>query len=293
MFALHKEKSYRELMSELDKSTLSVYLKEINQVPLLTREEETELGRAAKNGSREAKERLVKANLRFVVNVAKQYQNRGMSLSDLISEGNIGLMSAAERFDVDRGFHFISYGVWWIRQAIMKALGEKSRMIRLPLNRANELMKIEKAQKKIEDEKNSEADIDELSEYLSMDRERIMDLLNASRDPASLDSPLSSDEDASTISDLMEDEQSESPEQMAINQDLQGSIVRVLNTLSEKEASVLRYRFGLEGERPHSLKEIGDKYNLTKERIRQIEKQALIKLRHPSRSSLLQSFVSE
>lgn len=290
---MHKEKSYRELMSELDKSTLSVYLKEINQVPLLTREEETELGRAAKNGSREAKERLVKANLRFVVNVAKQYQNRGMSLSDLISEGNIGLMSAAERFDVDRGFHFISYGVWWIRQAIMKALGEKSRMIRLPLNRANELMKIEKAQKKIEDEKNSEADIDELSEYLSMDRERIMDLLNASRDPASLDSPLSSDEDASTISDLMEDEQSESPEQMAINQDLQGSIVRVLNTLSEKEASVLRYRFGLEGERPHSLKEIGDKYNLTKERIRQIEKQALIKLRHPSRSSLLQSFVSE
>lgn len=287
------DKKYSDLGSGLDVSSLSVYLREINKIPLLKREEEVELAKRARDGVQEAKDRLIKANLRFVVNVAKKYQNQGLTLSDLISEGNLGLITAVDKFDVDKGYHFISYAVWWIKQSILKAICEKSRMIRLPLNRANELLQIEKVKREIGSNKDGEADIDEIADFLDMDKSRINDLINASREFVSLETPLSSDKDANTISDLMEDTKGADPEEILINMTLQDSIEDVLKTLTEKESNVIKYRFGLKGERPHSLKEIGDKYNLTKERIRQIEKKAISRLRHPSRSQKLKSYVKD
>lgn len=290
---LSVDKKYSQLGTSLDVSSLSVYLREINKIPLLTRDEEVELARRAKKGDKEAKDKLIQANLRFVVNVAKKYQNQGLTLSDLISEGNLGLITAVDKFDVDKGYHFISYAVWWIKQSILKAICEKSRMIRLPLNRANELLQIEKVKREIGSNKDGEADIEEIADFLDMDKSRINDLINASKEFVSLETPLSSDKDANTISDLMEDTKGADPEEVLINNTLQESIEDVLSTLTEKESSVIRYRFGLNGERPHSLKEIGDKYNLTKERIRQIEKKAISRLRHPSRSQKLKSYVKD
>lgn len=287
------DKRYAELGTSLDVSSLSVYLREINKIPLLTRDEEVALARQARDGSQDAKDKLIQANLRFVVNVAKKYQNQGLTLSDLISEGNLGLITAVDKFDVDKGYHFISYAVWWIKQSILKAICEKSRMIRLPLNRANELLQIEKVKREIGSNKDGEADIEEIADFLDMDKSRITDLINASREFVSLETPLSSDKDANTISDLMEDTKGADPEEVLINRTLQESIEDVLSTLTEKESNVIKYRFGLNGERPHSLKEIGDKYNLTKERIRQIEKKAISRLRHPSRSQKLKSYVRD
>ena len=286
-------KKYFDFMSRLDKGSLSIYLYEINEIPLLTREEEVRFAREAKEGSKEAKDKLIEANLRFVVNVAKHYQNKGLSLSDLISEGNLGLITAVDKFDVDKGYHFISYAVWWIRQSILKAIYEKTRMIRLPLNRANELVQIEKAKKEIEKYKEGEAGIEEIAAYLNIDKSRVTELINASKDIVLLETPLSSDKDANTISDLIKDSKGENPERVIVNRKLEESIAEVLSTLSEKESNVIKYRFGLEGERPYSLKEIGDKYNLTKERIRQIEKKAISRLRHPTRRRKLESYVKE
>lgn len=287
------DKKYFDLMSRLDTGSLSLYLREIKEIPLLTREEEVQVAIGAKGGSKEAKDKLIVANLRFVVNVAKHYQNNSLSLSDLISEGNLGLITAVDKFDVDKGYHFISYAVWWIRQSILKAIYEKTRMIRLPLNRANELVQIEKAKKDIEKYKESEAGIEEIADYLDIDKSRVTELINASKDIVSLETPLSSENDANTISDLIKDSKGENPERVIINRKLEESIEEVLSTLSEKESKVIKYRFGLEGERPHSLKEIGDKYNLTKERIRQIEKKAISRLRHPTRRRRLESYVKE
>ncbi len=287
------DKKYADLGTGLDVSSLSVYLREINKIPLLTRKEEVDLARTAAKGAQFAKEKLIKANLRFVVNVAKKYQNQGLTLSDLISEGNLGLITAVDKFDVEKGYHFISYAVWWIKQSILKAICEKSRMIRLPLNRANELLQIEKVKREIGSNKDGEADIEEIADFLDMDKSRINDLINASKEFVSLETPLSSDKDANTISDLMEDTKGANPEGVLINNTLQDSIESVLSTLTEKESNVIRYRFGLNGERPHSLKEIGDKYNLTKERIRQIEKKAISRLRHPTRSQKLQSYIRD
>lgn len=290
---LSVDKKYFDLMSRLDTGSLSVYLREIKEIPLLTREEEVQVAIGAKGGSKEAKDKLIVANLRFVVNVAKHYHNNSLSLSDLISEGNLGLITAVDKFDVDKGYHFISYAVWWIRQSILKAIYEKTRMIRLPLNRANELVQIEKAKKDIEKYKESEAGIEEIADYLDIDKSRVTELINASKDIVSLETPLSSENDANTISDLIKDSKGENPERVIINRKLEESIEEVLSTLSEKESKVIKYRFGLEGERPRSLKEIGDKYNLTKERIRQIEKKAISRLRHPTRRRRLESYVKE
>ena len=287
------DKKYADLGAGLDVSSLSVYLREINKIPLLTRKEEVDLARKAALGTKYAKEKLIKANLRFVVNVAKKYQNQGLTLSDLISEGNLGLITAVDKFDVEKGYHFISYAVWWIKQSILKAICEKSRMIRLPLNRANELLQIEKVKREIGSNKDGEADIEEIADFLDMDKSRINDLINASKEFVSLETPLSSDKDANTISDLMEDTKGADPEKVLVNSTLQESIESVLLTLTEKESNVIKYRFGLNGERPHSLKEIGDKYNLTKERIRQIEKKAISRLRHPTRSQKLQSYMRD
>jgi RNA polymerase primary sigma factor len=271
---------------------IAMYLKEINRIPLLSREEEDSVAREAANGDLVARDRLVNANLRFVVNVAKKYQGQGLPLSDLISEGNIGLLNAIERYDVDKGYHFISYAVWWIRQAILKAICEKSRMIRLPLNRANELVQIEKARKLVRADHNSDSEITEVARLLDMDEDQVSELLNISRDLVSLENPVYTDKNSSSLGDYIEDESYTTPDEHAVKATLQDDIEMVLSTLNKKEADIIRFRFGLGNSIPMSLKEIGDRFNLTKERIRQIEKKALKRLQHPSRQRLLACYVA-
>ncbi|AHC14349.1 sigma-70 family RNA polymerase sigma factor [Salinispira pacifica] len=275
-----------------DENILTMYLKEINKIPLLSREEEVDLATRARDGEQAAKDKLVQANLRFVVNVAKKYQNQGLPLTDLISEGNIGLLNAIERFDVDKGFHFISYAVWWIRQAILKAICEKSRMIRLPLNRANELVQIEKARKGISGRVGETEEIREIARTLNMDEEHVTDLVNISREHVSLETPVYKEKDSSMLSDFVEDNVNALPEDLVLHDSLKNDINNILTTLTEKEAEIIQFRFGLNGYAPMSLKEIGDRYNLTKERIRQIEKKAIKRLQHPTRSRYLSSYVA-
>lgn len=275
-----------------DENVLSIYLKEINKIPLLTRDEETHYARLAEQGNQAAKDKLVQANLRFVVNVAKKYQNQGLPLSDLISEGNIGLMNAIDRFDVDKGYHFISYAVWWIRQAILKAICEKSRMIRLPLNRANELVQIEKVRKDIQGSRGEVAEIKKIAQTLNMDQDHVADLINISRELISLETPVYAEKDSSILGDFVEDEGYTAPDTQMIEKALKADINETLGTLTDKESEIVQYRFGLNGRSPLSLKEIGDRYHLTKERIRQIEKKALKRLQHPNRRGKLQSYIA-
>ncbi len=273
-------------------NVLSMYLAEINEIPLLTRAEEDTCARAAAKGDKRAKEKLIKANLRFVVNVAKKYQNQGLPLMDLISEGNIGLMNAIEKYDVNRGYHFISYAVWWIRQAILKAICEKSRMIRLPLNRANELVQIEKARKELQSMKGGEPETEDIARFLDMDAQHVESLVNISRDLVSLDTPVFAEKDSTLLGEFVEDSDYKSPDDVVIERSLQREINEVLRSLSDKESEIIQYRFGLNGRIPMSLKEVGDKFKLTKERIRQIEKKAIKRLQHPSRSQYLEAYVS-
>jgi RNA polymerase primary sigma factor len=274
-------------------SVLELYLKDINKVPLLTREEETSLAIEAAKGNKAAKNKIVNANLRFVVNIAKKYQNHGLDLTDLISEGNIGLLVAIDKFDVTKGYHFISYAVWWIRQSILKAICEKSRSIRLPLNRANELVRIEHARKSIVGNKTIEQELTEVAEMLNMDKDHVREMINISREMISLDAELSTPEnDKTSVGDFIEDTQSEKPEDKVVNDSLKEEINNVLHTLKPNEENVLRLRFGLNGEKPMSLKEVGDVCNLTKERIRQIEKHAILRMQHVTRARRLESYVS-
>jgi RNA polymerase primary sigma factor len=278
----------KELLGE---NILSYYLKEINKVPLLTREEEGRYARLALQGDKGAREKLLQANLRFVVNVAKKYQNQGLPLTDLISEGNIGLINAIERFDVDKGYHFISYAVWWIRQAILKAICEKSRLIRLPLNRANEVVQIEKARKHVRQTMSEEFEIREIAKVLNMKASHVSNLVNISRDIVSLDTPVYAEKDSSILGDFIEDQRYELPEDVVVSEAMKKDVNDLLATLSRKESEILQYRFGLNGKSPLSLKEIGDRYNLTKERIRQIEKKAVKRLQHPSRSKMVAAYI--
>ena len=280
-------------MMNSDDNILSMYLKEINKIPLLTREEEIELATKAAQGDKAAKDKIVQANLRFVVNVAKKYQNHGLDLVDLISEGNIGLMTAIERFDVSKGYHFISYAVWWIRQAILKAICEKSRMIRLPLNRANELVQIEQARKSITADKSEEEEMTQVAEMLGMSGQLVRDLINISRDMVSLVAPMGNGDDSSvSLGDNTVDTRYQSPEDEAMESVMQDELENALATLSVKEAQILRYRFGLSGNKSMSLKEVGDKFNLTKERIRQIEKKAIRRLQTSDYVERLEAFVA-
>lgn len=279
------------MLNEL--SVLELYLKDINKVPLLTREEETSLAIEAAKGNKAAKNKIVNANLRFVVNIAKKYQNHGLDLTDLISEGNIGLLVAIDKFDVTKGYHFISYAVWWIRQSILKAICEKSRSIRLPLNRANELVRIEHARKSIVGNKTIEQELTEVAEMLNMDKDHVREMINISREMISLDAELNTPEnDKTSVGDFIEDTQSEKPEDKVVNDSLKEEINNVLHTLKPNEENVLRLRFGLNGEKPMSLKDVGDVCNLTKERIRQIEKHAILRMQHVTRARRLESYVS-
>ena len=276
-----------------DENVLSLYLKDINKIPLLSREEEIELANRAKTGDKLAKDKIARANLRFVVNIAKKYQNHGLDLVDLISEGNIGLMTAIDRFDIDKGFHFISYAVWWIRQAILKAICEKSRAIRLPLNRSNELVSIERASKVVTGDKTEEQKITEIAQMLGMQSRHVREMLAISREMISLDTQVhNSKDDSAVFGDFIEDDRYEDPDAAVIRESMHKDINNVLGTLKPSEAKVLRLRYGLSGAKPMSLKEVGNICNLTKERIRQIEKSAIIRMQHPARLNRLAAYVA-
>ena len=276
-----------------DENVLAIYLKDINKIPLLSREEEIELAKKAQSGDKLAKDKIVRANLRFVVNVAKKYQNRGLDLVDLISEGNIGLLTAIERFDVSKGFHFISYAVWWIRQSILKAVCEKSRAIRLPLNRSNELVRIEHASKSISGNKTEEQSIKEIAEMLGMESSHVREMIAISREMISLDATVAnSKNDSVAYGDLLEENRYDSPDDKVIKESMHNDINSVLSTLKPNEAKVLKLRYGLGGAKPMSLKEVGDVCNLTKERIRQIEKNAIVRMQHPTRMNRLAAYVA-
>ena len=276
-----------------DDEVLALYLKDINRIPLLTREEEISLSQKAKNGDKAAKDKIVTANLRFVVNIAKKYQNHGLDLTDLISEGNIGILTAIEKFEPAKGYHFISYAVWWIRQSILKAICEKSRTIRLPLNRANELVQIEHARKIVHGKKSETQEFEEIAQMLNMTPAHVRDMINISREMISLDAEINnSDSDHTSIADFQEDTINKRPEEIAIEQSMAEEIDNVLETLRPNEANVIKMRYGLNGTKPMSLKEVGDACQLTKERIRQIEKHAIVRLQHPTRARRLSSFVA-
>ena len=276
-----------------DDEILSMYLKEINRIPLLDHEEETELAVRAKNGDKAAKDKIVKANLRFVVNVAKKYQNRGLELGDLISEGNIGLLTAIEKFDASKGYHFISYAVWWIRQAVTKAICEKGRSIRLPMNRVNELIQIEKAKKSVHGKKTEEQEIEAVAKMLGMEKAHVREMLEISREMVSLDAQIDGSEgEAGTVGDFVKDEKYSNVDQNVMTESLQKDIDKVLGTLKPTEEKVIRLRYGLGGEEPMSLAQVGEHCNLTKERIRQIEKNAIVRMQHPVRARKLESYVA-
>lgn len=276
-----------------EENVLAMYLKDINKIPMISHEEEIELAKKAQAGDAVAKNKLVDSNLRFVVNVAKKYQNHGLDLTDLISEGNIGLLTAVEKFDVSKGYHFISYAVWWIRQSILKAICEKSRAIRLPLNRANELVQIEHAKKVIGSKKSEQQEFEEIAAMLNMDAGHVRDMVNISRDIVSLDAEINDGGDGHTkLADFYEDESYERPEEKAITEAMHDDINKVVDTLRPNEAKVIRMRYGLNGLKPMSLKEVGQECDLTKERIRQIEKHAIVRLQHPTRARKLEAYVA-
>jgi len=289
---LKEKKPSKKKKSNSEANVLSMYLREISRIPLLTREEEIEIARAASKGDVNARSRLINGNLRFVVNVAKKFQGQGLSLDDLISEGNIGLINAVERFDVERGFHFISYAVWWIRQSILKALCEKSRLIRLPANRVNELLQINRVRKVLSEQTGNEAEIRDIASALNMDAGQVDDIIAVSREMVSLEKPVGVRKGAVKLGDFVEDNRYAFPEQEAIQKSLENDIEKVLETLDSKEAEIIRLRFGLGKQSSMSLKELGDSFNLTKERIRQIEEKALMRLKHPSRSEKLKAYVA-
>ncbi len=276
-----------------DDEVLAMYLNEIAKIPLLSREEENELALRAKNGDRQAKNKIVNANLRFVVNVAKKYQNHGMELTDLISEGNIGLMTAIDKFDITKGYHFISYAVWWIRQSILKAISEKGRAIRMPLNRVNEIVQIEKARKSLSGRKTEEQEFIEVAKMLKMDVSHVREMININREMLSLDANIDSNDDSSdSLGNLIEDNRYGNPVEKALNTAMKDDLNRAIDTLKPNEAKVIRFRYGLNNGKSMSLKEVGEKLNLTKERIRQIEKTALVRLQHPVRANRLSVYVA-
>lgn len=275
-----------------DTLSLDKYLHEIGKIELLSPEIEVELAKRVKLGDRQAFESLIKANLRFVVSVSKQYQNQGLSLSDLINEGNLGLIKAAERFDETRGFKFISYAVWWIRQSILQALAENARIVRLPLNKIGSITKINRAFSQLEQEYQREPTPEELSSLLELKPELIENSLNMSVLHVSMDAPLHDDDD-NNLYDVMLNNDSPSADNELLRNSLRNEIERSLSTLSEREADILRYFFGLSEYPPLTLEEIGEKLDLTRERVRQIKEKAIKKLKNKYRNQLLKSYLGQ
>ena len=274
-----------------ESQSLDKYLQEIGKVELLTPDDEVELARRIREGDQIALEKLTKANLRFVVSVAKQYQNQGLSLGDLINEGNLGLIKAAKRFDETRGFKFISYAVWWIRQSILQALAEQSRIVRLPLNRVGALNKIGKAFSKLEQEFEREPSPQEISEILDgMSENEVQDTLKISGRHISMDAPLVQGEE-NRLLDVLENEEEPDPDSGLINESLSKEVERALSTLTQREAEVIRLYFGIGVEHSLTLEEIGEKFDLTRERVRQIKEKAIRRLRHTSRSKGLKAYL--
>ena len=273
-----------------ESQSLDKYLQEIGKVDLLSPEDEIQLAIKIRKGDRSAFEQLTKANLRFVVSVAKQYQNQGLSLGDLINEGNLGLIKAASRFDETRGFKFISYAVWWIRQSILQALAEQSRIVRLPLNRVGTLNKIGKAYSNLEQEYEREPNSFELAKELQIDANEVTEALKISGRHISMDAPLTQG-DENRLLDVVENEEYPAPDHMLMSESLKTEINRILSTLSDREAEVIKFYFGLNKEHSLTLEEIGERFNLTRERVRQIKEKAIRRLRHASRSKNLKSYL--
>jgi len=272
-----------------ESASLDKYLQEIGREELISVEEEVELAQRIRRGEQEALEKLTRANLRFVVSVAKQYQNQGLSLPDLINEGNLGLIKAAEKFDETRGFKFISYAVWWIRQSILQALAEQSRIVRLPLNQVGSLNKINRALSKFEQENERVPSPDELSEILDIPRDKIADTLRVSGRHVSVDAPFVDGEDNNLL-DVLVNSDSPNADRGLVNESLNKEIERALSTLTERERDIVKYFFGI-GTQEMTLEEIGEYFGLTRERVRQIKEKAIRRLRHSARSKLLKSYL--
>lgn len=273
-----------------ESQSLDKYLQEIGRVKLLTPDEEVELAKKIKSGDHTAFEKLVKANLRFVVSVAKQYQNQGISLGDLINEGNLGLIKAASKFDETRGFKFISYAVWWIRQSILQALAEQSRIVRLPLNRVGTLSKIGKAYSNLEQIFEREPSVNEIAEELDMEISDISETLKVSSHSVSMEAPIKQG-DENRLIDVLFDDQQTSPDERLMSDSLKSEISRILSTLNEREADVVKLYFGLYEDHAYTLEEIGEKFHLTRERVRQIKEKAIRRLRMASRSKYLRMYL--
>ena len=279
-----KQVTNRETLS-LDK-----YLHEIGKVDLVSAEDEVELAKKIRKGDREALEALIKANLRFVVSVAKQYQNQGLSLPDLINEGNLGLIKAAQRYDETRGFKFISYGVWWIRQSILQALAEQARIVRLPLNKIGSITRINKTFNRLEQEYQREPTSEEVAFMLETSPDVVESALKVSTHHISMDAPIH-DEEGSNMYEVLLNEDSPSPDKGLMKVSLCKEIERTLSTLGEREADVIRYYFGLNGQRQHTLEEIGEEFGLTRERVRQIKEKTIKKMRNNHRNKLLRAYL--
>lgn len=274
-----------------DSYSIDKYLNEISKLPLLKEDEEVELARRIRKGDREALDKLTKSNLRFVVSVAKQYQNQGLSLNDLINEGNIGLIRAATKFDETKGFKFISYAVWWIRQSILQALAEQSRIVRLPLNKVGSLNKINKAFSQLEQEFEREPSADELAELLEINREEVETTLGVAARHVSVDAPFQEGEENSLLDVLENTNSPKTDSQLEYVESLRKEIERSLSTLTDRQRDVIIYYFGIGVEHPMSLEDIGEKFALTRERVRQIKDKAINKLRATSRSKLLKNYL--
>lgn len=274
-----------------ESASLDKYLQEIGHEELLTTDEEVELAQRIRKGDKRALERLTKANLRFVVSVAKQYQNQGLSLPDLINEGNVGLIKAAEKFDETRGFKFISYAVWWIRQSILQAIAEQSRLVRLPLNQVGSVNKIARELSRFEQEHERKPSVDEIAERVDLPEDKIADAMKANSRHVSMDAPIADGEDSSMI-DFLAGDSSNTDRELAI-ESLKAEVTRILKLLTDKEQKVLRAFFGIDGSPEMTLDEIGEKYNLTRERVRQIKEKALRRLRRNTKNKLLKSYLGQ
>ena len=275
-----------------DDEVIDYYLNEIKKIPLLTPSEELELAKKAKNGDISAKEKIVKSNLRFVITIAKKYQNHGLDLEDLISEGNIGLLIAIEKFEPSKGYKFISYAVWWIRQSILRAISDKGRMIRIPVNKTLEITKIKKAFNCVYKTKSEHNEFEQVAKMLNLSDSYVKEMLHISADMISLDQEIDSSDSSATMIDFIEDKINPRPEDECLNNSLKDELDKAMSSLKPVERRVLRMRYGLDGEKEMSLQEIGDRFNLTKERIRQIEKKAIVRMQHPVRKNRLEVYVA-